>query len=163
MLLLRYRARVLGLDHALQVDSAGLGKSAAGADPMPLVAQEAATQAARLLSFNVTTQAISEHMSTLRREADQHRSASVLVDDPILRQRIVVSLITAKAAPRLDPSRAFRSIASICHPIGDNGFRTLRAHLFNEAHPAVIAAYRKQADDLARLVDGPLAHLFEGL
>ena len=164
MLLLRYQVRVLGLDHALQVDSAGLGNSAADADPMLTVAQGAAAHAARLLSLNITAQATSENMSTLRREADQHRSAKVLVDDPILRQRIVVSLLTWRAAQKLDPSRTLHSIASIIHlPIGDNGFRALCKHGRNEAHPAVIAAYCEQADKLARLVDGPLARLFKGV
>lgn len=67
MLLLRYRARVLGLEQALQVDSRGLGDSAGERDPMRAVAKAAAEHAAHLLSLNVTAQEISEHMSTLRR------------------------------------------------------------------------------------------------
>jgi hypothetical protein len=100
----------------------------------------------------------------LQREADEHRSAEAQVNAPILRQRIVVSLLTRRAAQKLDPSRTLHSITSIfCHPIGDNGFRTLCKYGKNEAHPTVIAAYREQAGKLARLVDGPLAHIFEGV
>jgi hypothetical protein len=121
MLLLRYRARQLGLARSMHIESAGLGESAANGDPMRKVAQRAAAQATRLLNPGISAASINtDALAALRKEAMQHSSRQVAVDDESFRIGTLLCLLKREALAKLDPDGVLKRIESmIWLPKGD--------------------------------------------
>src|SRR5262245_51018368 len=101
MLLIRHRARLLGVAQLIEIESAGLGNSAANRDPMPQVAQRAVIRAARILNLGDKSVSATGELLTLRQEAKCHRSSRITVDDEALQTGTVICLLTRKAASKL--------------------------------------------------------------
>lgn len=165
VLLLRYRARSLGIADLLSINSAGIGSSASDGAAMPGVAQRAAAEVAPLLRRGLGTPSVdAAALDALRSEAMQHFSKRISSNDNALRDGILVCLLTSHALPRLDQHRALRGIKSrIALPTGDRAHWMLSKHNWDESHPDVIDAYRMQAAELAAHVERKLGCVFDGL
>jgi Low molecular weight phosphotyrosine protein phosphatase len=164
MLLLRYQARLFDVAHRVNIDSAGIGMGASRSYRMLSVAQEAAERAALWLASQLGILAPdASFATTLRTEASNYKSKIIPDPGQIDRVSVVICLLRKNQIPHSSLGRKLLSSTSVrWHPIGDNAFREYVRHGKIERHPAVVAAYDRQAQRLARLITEELCDVVIG-
>jgi len=154
MLLLRYQACLFEVANRVKIESAGIGVGASKGYRMLSVAQEAVERAALSLASQLGIVAPDPNFAiTLRAEAANYRSKTISDPGQLDRFSLVISLLKEDQMPQSLLGRKLLSSPSVrWHPIGDNAYREYVRHDKNERHPAVVVAYHRQAQRLAKLI-----------
>lgn len=159
MLLLRHRARQVGVSDLFQIESAGVSGQAARGEGMLAVAREAVVAAARWLDGQTeATGDAEERLRILGREAAEHTTRNVTdvpVDPPV--RHLVTLQDSVRRSSKLRKFQPKPMVHSF--DVDDRGYGAYMTYGEDENHPEVIRAYKVQAMELAQLAVGPLGPL----
>jgi protein-tyrosine-phosphatase len=163
MLLLRHRARQLGLEADFAIESAGLTPESSEARPMLFpAAQEAVVAAAHWLDETTKSPVDNDRLALVTEEAAEHRSRRITALTEFASIGEVVALVSHKRLRRDAPEWVSTAPCQF-HPVRDTAYGTYAAYRRSvanaESHPEVVKAYLQQARRLAQLLVGPLGPL----
>jgi hypothetical protein len=153
MLLLRHRARQLGLGPGVCIESAGLTTGAAKSRPMLSTARAATAHAAMWLDQQARAGTDRALLALLAEEAAGHRSRQVTLlrgEQPFA--KVVYLDKPGRLAPACSVLDWLQLVELHDHYMPDKAYNTYCRHGKRENHPAVKKAYQEQALRLASLV-----------